>query len=117
MTTDQTAVDAFLQCINLPGWTPGTYAEGLWVQTIEEVMVTAKAIINESTGTTDHVNRLRWAQRMLIDGLGFAVPYAYLVVQDSTIQANGVGASTDIQIAAALASRLNDLVASLPADL
>lgn len=117
MTTYQTGVDAFIQCIQPPNWTPATFGDTFWAQTLAAMMVTSNVIVNESTGVTDHVNRLRWASRMLSEGMSWVMAYAYLVVADSTIQANGVGASTDAQVQTAFDARVTDIVNAFPADL
>lgn len=117
MTTNQTAVDALIQCIQPPNWTPATFGDTLWAQTLASMMVTANVIVNESTGTADHVNRLRWAYRMLSEGLSYVMAYTYLVVADATIQSNGVGASTDAQVQTAFDARVTDIVDSFPAAL
>lgn len=117
MTTYETGADAFLKCVMPPNWTPATFFHGLPSQTLGAMMTTANVIVFESTGTADHVNRLRWAYRMLSEGLSYVFAYTYKIVQDATIQGNGVGASTDAQVDTAFAASLNDFVASLPADL
>jgi len=72
--------------------------------------IQATAIVNESTGTPNHIQRLDWANKVLRGTLQIK-PFtlAELVLQDSSIAANP-GASTDLQIQTQVGNILGTLL-------
>lgn len=62
------------------------------------ISVAANDIMNEDAGTTNHTERLVWAKASIKDPETVAEQMLWLVVQNPTIQTNGLSSSdNDIQ--------------------
>ena len=78
-----------------------SFPSRLFAQSVVAVAIECQIVIDEDPGTSDHANRLLWAKRTLRDLLGIAPSYAYGIVQNATIVANGTSASSDSDVQAA----------------
>lgn len=87
-----------------------SFTSALHAQTVVAIAVEAKIIMDESSGTTNHAARLKWAKAALKDLLHYGPVYAYGVADDSTIAANGTGASADSDVQAAAHALVPTLV-------
>jgi hypothetical protein len=107
MTNYQNAYTTLMQSTSQSG--TASYS-GIWVQTAVALCTAAKAIVDESPMTTDHDKRMKWAKMVLQDPSIYGHIVAYGVMLDSTIVANGTGASTDAEVQAAVDALVTDLV-------
>ena len=110
MTTYQTAYTNLMQCLSTSG---GYTFYGIWPQVGVALQSAAYTILGESTGTTNHANRVKWAKLILQDPLITAHAVTYGVMQDATIIANGTTAPTDAQVQAAVDAIVPDLVTGM----
>lgn len=116
-TVYQDTFNNLMLAINGPSYSAGVsnYAQGIWVQATVAATVSAKTIVDESPSTTDHALRLAWAKLVLKQPLIYGPLFTYGIMQNSTIIANGTGASTDAQVQAAMDALVPTLVASMVA--
>lgn len=86
---------------------------GIWPQVLTAVQTAAYNILQEDPATTDHANRVMWANLAFQNVVALGCVVAYGVLQDPVIQAIIPGSPTDAQIQTSVDGLISALVTGM----